>query len=147
MESAGDSASKRFVQSLARTLILALIRHIAASGPQAACKRRHVELTVRLRELMEREPFMPHTAEYYAGRLNITADYLNEAVRGATGLSAGAVIRNETLLRAKRLLVYTEKSVRQIADAPGFADSAYFTRRFTKDCGMSPTAFRRQYRE
>jgi AraC-like DNA-binding protein len=45
--------------------------------------------------------------------------------------------------RARELLVHSGERVSRIAHAVGFADEAYFTRRFRQRFGTSPTACRR----
>lgn len=49
------------------------------------------------------------------------------------------------MLQAKRLLVHTSLSVKEIADRLGIADCAYFSRLFTQTAGVSPTLFRPWY--
>ena len=84
---------------------------------------------------------------FYAGRLNITVAYLNEAVNSVLGTSVSHHIQNEIILLAKRQLVYTTDSIKEIAHSLGFNDYSYFTRLFTKVAGVSPALFRRTYHE
>ena len=46
------------------------------------------------------------------------------------------------LLEAKRLLMFTIRSVQDIASEIGFDDPAYFSRFFRKRAGVSPAAWR-----
>lgn len=84
---------------------------------------------------------------HYAAALHISPVYLNEVVKNVTGESVGRYIRNEIVLRAKRMLVYTTRNIGEIACELGFDDYAYFTRLFTKQTGMNPTAYRKKYLE
>ena len=43
---------------------------------------------------------------------------------------------------AQRLLIYTRKSVKEIAAALGFSDQYYFSGCFKARTGVSPTAYR-----
>jgi AraC-like DNA-binding protein len=83
----------------------------------------------------------------YADNLNLSLSYLNEAVKKTIGLSVSDCIRNEIVLQAKRLLFYTNQSIKEIACSLGYDDYAYFTRLFSKSAGISPTQFRANYRE
>jgi AraC-like DNA-binding protein len=83
----------------------------------------------------------------YASLLNISPAYLNEAVKKTTGFAAGYWIRYAVALEAKRLLFYTDKSVKEIACELGYADHAYFTRLFPGMSGIPPTLFRANYRK
>lgn len=78
----------------------------------------------------------------YAKFLNISASYLNECVKGTTGHSVSFHIKERVILEAKRLLYYTDKSVKEIAFEIGYEDYSYFTRLFTKTTGTTPLAFR-----
>lgn len=107
--------------------------------------RRAVDLTLAFRDLLDREHLLPGGPARYAAELHVSPGYLNEAVRSVTGESVGRCIRNELMLRAKRLLVHTSLDVRRIAFELGFEDAAYFSRLFTREAGISPSAFRRRY--
>ena len=69
------------------------------------------------------------------------------AVNAVLRTSVGRHIQDEIILQAKRKLVYTTASVKEIAHSLGFDDYSYFTRLFTKVVGISPTLFRRTYHE
>ncbi|MCF0054779.1 helix-turn-helix domain-containing protein [Dyadobacter sp. CY356] len=83
----------------------------------------------------------------YAGLMNISTSYLNEAVKLVTGFPASYWIRQQVVIEAKRVLFYTDCSVKQISAMLGFEDHHYFSRFFTKGAGMSPMSFRQKYRE
>lgn len=106
---------------------------------------RAVDLALAFRELLDRERLLPGGPARYAAELHVSPGYLNEAVRSVAGESVGSCIRNEQILRARRLLIHTSLDIREIAFELGFEDAAYFSRLFTKRTGTSPSAFRRQY--
>lgn len=87
-------------------------------------------------------------------------DCASHEIERACGLSyryAGAVFKRETgitinefrtklrLDAARRMLLTTELSIAQIAEACGFCDAFYFSRVFTKKCGCPPSSFRNSY--
>lgn len=112
---------------------------------QADYSERRVELIISLRRLLDSDLPISHTPSYYAAKLNISTVYLNEIVHSVLGLSTREFIRNEIILRSKRLLYHSGMTVKQIADTLGFEDNAYFTRLFTKATGMSPLKFREHH--
>ncbi len=81
----------------------------------------------------------------YASKMNLSPVYLNEAVKKTTGLTVGDCIQNEIMTQAKRLLYYTDLSIKEIALKLGYEDWAYFTRLFTKVSELSPTQFRKKH--
>jgi AraC family transcriptional regulator, transcriptional activator of pobA len=82
---------------------------------------------------------------FYAEQLNISETYLNEAVKEITGLTATYWLMNESMVEAKRLLVYSPLSVKEIAYDLGYEDYAYFSKLFKKLTLTSPTDFRAGY--
>lgn len=82
----------------------------------------------------------------YAAKLNVSASYLNEAVRKSTGFPVSYWIQQEVTMEAKRLLYYSELNVKEIAHNLGYDDHSYFSRFFRKAVGLSALAFRAQYR-
>ncbi|MFC8124157.1 AraC family transcriptional regulator [Streptomyces sp. NPDC057302] len=85
----------------------------------------------------------PRSVRACAERLGVSVSYLSEAVRASTGRTPGELIRQARVHEAKRLLLRTELSVRQVAARVGFGDPAYFCRFFRRETGASPGDFRR----
>lgn len=83
----------------------------------------------------------------YARELGVTTNHLNDVVKEATGISAGAHIRSRRLLDAKRLLLHSTLSVSEIGYRLGFKDPSYFSRFFRRYEATTPAAFREEIRE
>jgi AraC family transcriptional activator of pobA len=79
---------------------------------------------------------------FYAEKLAMTPDRLNDHVKRATGVTAGHLIRQRVLTEAKRQLVFTGLAIHEIAYDLAFSDPSHFTRFFRKQTGMTPQAFR-----
>lgn len=67
--------------------------------------------------------------------------------REAVGTSAQRWIATERLRLAQRLLETTDLTIDQVADAAGFGTSLSLRQRFAEDVGMSPSAYRRSFRQ
>lgn len=78
----------------------------------------------------------------YAAALSISQTHLSRLTRRATGQSASRRIETRLLREARRMLIYTNLPVSQIAYALGFNDPAYFSRVFSRGAGVSPRQFR-----
>ena len=81
----------------------------------------------------------------YVNLLATTPHLLDKAAREVFGLSVKELLLERRLLEAKRLLMFTVRSVEDIAGEIGFEDPAYFSRFFRKRCGEAPAAWRRRH--
>jgi len=95
-----------------------------------------------LRRLLDEHFRKERLISFYAGKLAMTADRLNDHVKRATGVTAGHMIRQRVLTEAKRQLVFTTQAIHEIAYDLSFSDPSHFTRFFRKQTGMTPQAFR-----
>src|SRR3954454_2239788 len=75
-----------------------------------------------LRRLVEENFRKERVLEFYAGKLAMTADRLNDHVKRATGVTAARLIRQRVLTEAKRQLVFTTESTHEIAYDLAFSD-------------------------
>ncbi|GAQ13291.1 transcriptional regulator, AraC family [Myroides odoratimimus] len=84
---------------------------------------------------------------YYAELLHISTTYLNECITHTLGIAVSKVIQERVILEAKRMLFYTDLSVKEIASALGYEDYSYFSRLFMKNEGCTPIVFRGKNRD
>lgn len=95
-----------------------------------------------LRKLVDEHFRKERLISFYADKLAMTPDRLNDHVKRATGVTAGHLIRQRVLTEAKRQLVFTTQPIHEIAYDLAFSDPSHFTRFFRKQTGMTPQAFR-----
>jgi AraC family transcriptional activator of pobA len=95
-----------------------------------------------LRRLIDEHFRKQRLISFYAEKLAMTADRLNDHVKRATGVTAGHLIRQRVLTEAKRQLVFTNQAIHEIAYDLAFSDPSHFTRFFRKQTGTTPQAFR-----
>jgi len=79
----------------------------------------------------------------YAELLYITPNHLNAICKDLLGLQAGELIRNRTMLEAKRMLTNQQLTITEIAFELNFSDNSYFTKFFKKTEGVTPEEFRK----
>ncbi len=86
-----------------------------------------------------------HSVTEYANRLGFSPKSITKHFQKLGAKTPSDFIKNRILLEAKRLLIYTDKTVKEIAFELGFNDPAYFTRFFTKAISRSPLQFKKEY--
>lgn len=102
---------------------------------------RYMAITLSFRKLLEKYHAREKSPAAYASMLNISEVYLNEAVKGTTGLSVGAYLRSKVIVQAKRMFAYTSMSAKEVAYSLGYNDYAYFSRLFRMYVGVSPAEY------
>ena len=101
------------------------------------------DLTVaNLRKLVEENFQHERQLAFYADKLAMTVDRLNDHVKRATGVTAGHLIRQRVLTEAKRQLVFTAQPIHEIAYDLASSDPSHFARFFRKQTGTTPHEFR-----
>lgn len=83
-----------------------------------------------------------HSVKFYADQVNRSAKTLSNLFALYNNKSPQAVIQDRIVLEAKRQLLYTDKSSKEIAYELGFDDAAYFSSFFKKNANLSPSEFR-----
>ena len=126
-------------------IAIAVARLAASRARSGAATLMPADPTVdALRYLVEEHFRKERRLTFYAGKLAMTPDRLNDHVKRAAGVTAGHLIRQRVLTEAKRQLVFTNQPIHEIAYDLTFADPSHFARFFRKQTGVTPQAFRDQ---
>ena len=81
-----------------------------------------------------------------ASHVNLSVSTLAHRFTRALNMPPAKYLETVRLGHAVEMLRYGEMSVGDIAKATGYGDSSYFTRRFRRLYGQTPTAYRAAYR-
>jgi AraC family transcriptional activator of pobA len=131
------------MRGLLALLAIEVVRFAASRARSGAVTLRPSDSTVdALRGLIEEHFRSERLLGFYAGKLAMTPDRLNDHVKRATGVTAGHLIRQRILTEAKRQLVFTMQPIHEIAQHLTFADPSHFARFFRKQMGVAPQEFR-----
>ncbi len=125
---------------------LVVSQYLEQSGSKDKLSRFEI-ISKAFRELLERNYTTAKRPAEYAKKLHLSTSYLNECVKNTTGYSVSHHIQQRVILEAKRLLYYSDKSVKEIAFELGYDDYPYFSRLFTKVTGTTAIAFRNKNRD
>ncbi|WP_426479311.1 AraC family transcriptional regulator [Chryseobacterium sp. CBSDS_008] len=83
----------------------------------------------------------------YASAINISVAHLNDTVKSLTGSPVSVHIQQASILEAKRLLYFTDNSVKEIAYEVGYDEPVYFGKLFKKVTNLTPLEFRKKFRD
>jgi AraC-like DNA-binding protein len=86
-----------------------------------------------------------HSVADYADVLSMAAKTVTHKFKRLNLPQPNEVIKNRIILEAKRLLVHTSMTAKEIAHELGYEDPAYFSRQFLIKTGESPSGFRTKY--
>lgn len=81
------------------------------------------------------------TIEELASLSGLSSKYFSEVFKNRFGCTVMEFTSNLRLQEAKRLMKLGNLKVKQIAHRIGFTDEFYFSRKFKKDTGLSPTQY------
>jgi len=127
-------------------LIAVGVARLAASRARTGTVTLHpADATVaQLRALVDEFFRKERLLGFYADKLGMTVDRLNDHVKRSTGVTAGHLVRQRVLTEAKRQLVFTTQPIHDISEELAFADPSHFARFFRKQTGTTPHEFRDQ---
>ena len=100
-----------------------------------------LQIVHQFKNLIRQHYHHQHSVAFYAAHLRQTNNYLNIVVKEVTGKTAGKLIQDQIILSAKRLLIHSKLSSKEIAFELGFKDHSYFTKIFKKHTGVNPLAW------
>ena len=143
-----DSGMEEMLRILLKQLIIRATRlwkqqhHVVSEET-----RQEVEFSRTFSQLVEGHYTRQHAVADYAAMLHITPKALNKRITRYSNQTPNDVIKNRIILEAKRLLIHTPLSVKEIGYRLGYDDPSYFIRLFTKQVAAPPQSFRLHYQQ
>lgn len=84
-----------------------------------------------------------HEVTWYAETLGVTSKTLNALCRKHLDKTAGAVIIERLTSESKRLLLYSDHNLGEVAYELGFSDPSHFNKFFKRQTGVLPSIYRK----
>ncbi|MEQ9262555.1 MAG: helix-turn-helix transcriptional regulator [Owenweeksia sp.] len=129
------SGKYKVIASLLHMILILLYRQAPEKG------RSPQSLVERFSEKLELYFSSNRSASNYAEELGCSLNHLNKALSQNGYPSAQAGIIERRILEAKRLLIHTEWSVKEITYHLGYEDPDYFGKVFKKHSGLTVSEF------
>lgn len=128
------------LKALLKVFLLKLIRikeHVFTT--QDVNQKRVYQFMILLEENYQEQ----RNADFYANILGISAKRLNQILKEKLDKTAMQLIHDRIILEAKRQIIHSENTLKEIAYELGFTDRPYFSRFFKKQTGQSPDDFQK----
>ena len=139
-----DSIQAEMLRMLmARFIIISTRLLKAKEGFIETTKNTKIELLREFNMLVETHFKTEHSVSYYADKLFKSPKTLSNTF-SKLNTSPLQIIHDRIILEAKRLLIYTDKTAKEIAYEVGFEDASHLSRLFKKNTSFSPSDFKKQ---
>lgn len=150
---ASDATDYLYKDDLMRNYIQLIIHEALQMQPDEhfiKFNNASLRIATKFMEILEKQfpienmnvPIKLKTAQDYASRLSIHANYLNRAVKEVLGKSTTTLIAERITAEAITLLRHTDWNVAEIAYALGFEYPNYFSNFLKKATGNTPKFYR-----
>lgn len=134
--------------SLVNFLLLQITEIFHSQNVHPAGRVRRSDALFRLfRKLLAENYRKEHELQFYADSLHISQTYLSRVIRQVSGKTVNNYIAEALYTDARRLLVFTDLTVKEIVEQLGFSDQSSFGKFFKKKSETSPANFRDEYKK
>ena len=143
-----SSSYEIIVESDLVSILLELLRCVPDSNQgNISSSDKNLKLVSAFKELVEEHFYENHKIPYFSDQLNVSPFQLRSACETVVNKSPKEMLEERRLTEAKKDLIFSSKTIEQIAYRLGFGDPSYFTRFFKKMTGDSPSSFRERFKE
>ena len=129
---------------LAQAVFTLLLRNARLDDHAANGMRGELKLFQRFNQMVDGHFHQHWTVPDYASELHLTESRLTDICRRFANRPPKRLIFDRQLREARRLLLFSDNTVSEIAWQLGFKDPAYFARFFNRLVGCSPSRYRAQ---
>ncbi len=131
-------------QQIASGMVIKLLGYIISYEKQKGFSGKRIAKVIdKARFMMRQNMDQEINLEKFAEQLNVGYSYFRQMFKKYTGVSPGQYHLQLRIIRAKELLISTEKSIKEISYELGFQSIYYFSNMFKKKEGINPSAFRK----
>ncbi len=135
------------LSSLLNILYIELSREYLPEKMRAKQNLPYLAKVQQLENLIDKNFVDVKSPGKYAKLMFVSEKHLNRMVKVSLNKTTSDLITERIILEAKRLLVFSEKTIAEIIIELGYTDSAYFFRFFKKKTALTPTAFMEMFRK
>ena len=147
MKAEGHEYKSNVVRSLVSALIYEMFSYsnqYNAKGDEMSNNSRHCDALFKsFVDILHSDGIKRRTVASYAADLCITPKYLSVICKEKTGLTAMDFINEFVMQDVRRMLVYSDKSIKEISNELGFPNVSFFGKYVKTHSGLTPRQMRR----
>ncbi|MBW8683373.1 helix-turn-helix domain-containing protein [Chitinophaga rhizophila] len=137
-----DQYQARILRNLLHNFLLLAERERRTQDFKEIRKGPDLDYVLLFRDLLETQYRTHKQVSYYATELSVTEKRLNQATSKILGKTSKQMIDERIMLEAKRLLVHSADTIKEIAYQLGFMEPTNFIKYFRKHSQYTPVEFR-----
>jgi len=140
-----DAFQDEMLKNLLKNLLIRSNRLFRAQMSIGEIDDANIDFARKFSYLVEKHFKEIKQVESYAEIMGIAPASLTKKLQKYGIDSPSRIIKNRAVTEAKRLLMYTNKSVKEISAIIGYDDPYYFSRLFSKETGVSPSDYKKYH--
>lgn len=138
-----DNLQAEMLRMLLKRLIVKITRLYKTQQSQQLPKD-ELDIIRQFNLLVDKNFRENHQVQDFARMMHKSPKTLSNVFSKYHDQSPRQIIQERILLEAKRLLIYTDQSLKEVAFATGFEEAAHFSRFFKKAMAVTPLDFRKK---
>lgn len=133
------------LQNLLHNFMIEAHREKRSQGFKELPKGANLDYTLLFNQLLETHFLKVKSVKEYATLIHVSEKRLSQATTDIVGKSPKEIINERVILEAKRLLVYTNQAIKEIAFHLGFGETTNFIKYFKLQTQETPMEFRESH--
>lgn len=143
-EARQEPFNRTIIYHLMNALVGIVEREKQREDGRLPVRNRPEEIYHRFLSLVNQYARTERKLTFYSDKLCLASHYLSNIISAVSHRSASEWITQAAILEAKVQLLYTDNSIRQIAEDMNFNSDTFFCRYFRHSTGLSPRVFRQR---
>jgi AraC family transcriptional activator of pobA len=145
LENENDGYHYQLLHNLLHNLLLLAERERRKQGFKEIAKGADLDYTILFKDLLEAQFKTLKSVSGYAAQIAVSEKRLGNATSKTMGKSPKTIIDERVMLEAKRLLIHTNLSIKEIGYDLGFEEPTNFIKYFRNHTNKTPIEFREAY--
>jgi len=142
-----DNLKTEMLRVILKRLIVKLTRSYKRQTQLDSIPEGDMNVVRQFNLMVEKNYKQYHQVQEYANLLHKSAKTISNIFSKYSNQTPLEIIHDRILVEAKRLLIYTDKTAKEVAYELGFSDFPNFSRFFKKNLQSSPSQYREEHKK